>query len=557
MNYQRAKLKQSRATTTQWSDVTFVDGFVSPLVDISRFGYVGECVFESSIEGKEDLVTTPKEIEALIVKLSKTEKWPVGTIAAQLGVHHSVVERVLDGLEGTKAERRARPSISDPFVPLIVKTLESYPTLSAARLFVMAKERGYPGKSEAQFRRVVSRYRPPPKTEAYLRLRTLPGEQGQVDWGHFGHITIGKAKRELMAFVFVLSFSRHVYLRFFVNQKLSSFLQGHVMAFEEVGGVPRVVLYDNPKTVVLERYGDAIRFHPTLLECAKHYHYEPRPVAVARGNQKGRVERTIRFIRQSFWPAREFRGLDDLNEQARLWCEQTAANRPWPDDRSITVGEAFEQEKDKLVALVDNPFPVEERVEVKVGKTPYVRFDLNDYSVPHNNVRRRLSVAASPTRVRILDGTQIVAEHSRSYGKGEQIEHPSHIDALTAEKAAARHHRAIDRLSHAVPSTHQLLIESADRGYKLGRVTSELVFLLEQYGADELSAAVAEALERGVPHPHAVRQSLERRRQQRDLPPPLSISLLSHPKLRDIVVQPHDLAAYDMKKESDDDDDIS
>jgi transposase len=541
---------------TQSSAVTSVEGLVCPSRGINRCGLAEECVFESSVGEKEELMTIPKELEAQIIRLYETEKWPIGTIAMQLEIHHSVVERVLNGLCVIEV-KKPRRSIADPYLPFIVKTLESYPTLSAARLFVMVRERGYPGISAAHFRRIIARYRPRLKAEAYLRLRTLPGEQGQVDWGHFGHIIIGKAKRALIAFVLVLSFSRHVFLRFFVNQKLASFLQGHVMAFETLGGIPRVILYDNPKTVVLERYGDAIRFHPTLLECAKHYHYEPRPVAVARGNQKGRVERAIRYIRQSFWPAREFYDLDNLNEQAQKWCEQTASARAWPDDRSMTVREVFEQEKEQLLPLPDNPFPVEERVEVKVGKTPYVRFDLNDYSVPHSNVRQTLSLVASPTRVRILDGVNIVAEHPRSYDKGRQIEDPSHIDALTAEKAAARHHRAIDRLRHAVPLTHQLLIEAAERGYKLGRVTATLLVLLDQYGANELSAAVAEALERGVPHPHAVRQSLERRRQEQEQPPPLSASLLNDPKLKDIVVRPHDLAAYDMEEEASDDHDIT
>jgi hypothetical protein len=218
-----------------------------------------------------------------------------------------------------------------------------------------------------------------------------------------------------MAFVLVLSFSRLIFLRFFVNQRLHSFLQGHVAAFEQLGGVSRVVLYDNPKTVVLERYGDAIRFHPELLALARHYRFEPRPVAVARGNEKGRVERAIRYVRQSFWPARSFRDLDDLNAQAEAWCREVSERRPCPEDRSRTVRAVFEEERPQLLSLPADPFPAEERVEVSVGKTPYVRFDLNDYSVPHTCVRRTLTVLATFERVRVLDGATVVADHGRSY----------------------------------------------------------------------------------------------------------------------------------------------
>ena len=113
-----------------------------------------------------------------------------------------------------------------------------------------------------------------------------------------------------------------------------NFLRGHEAVFHAWGGLPRVLLYDNLKSAVLERQGDAIRFHPLLLAFAAHYRFEPRPVAVARGNEKGRVERTIRYIRDSFFAARTWHDLDDLNAQAEAWCLGPAADRPCPEDPS-------------------------------------------------------------------------------------------------------------------------------------------------------------------------------------------------------------------------------
>ncbi len=483
-------------------------------------------------------------LEAKILRYHFVEHWGPHTIAAQLEIHHSTVDRVLSRAGMPKAERQRRSSMIDPYLPFIVETLARYPKLTASRLYTMAQQRGYPG-GPSQFRSHVAQLRPRKSSEAYLRLRTLPGEQGQVDWGHFGHLHIGRAKRPLMAFVMVLSWSRRIFLRFYLNQRMENFLRGHVGAFDAWGALPRVLLYDNLKSAVLERRDDAIRFHPTLLALSAHYRFEPRPVAPARGNEKGRVERSIRYIRDSFFAGRQWADIDDLNAQADAWCAGPAAHRPCPEDPRMTVSEAFQQEQPHLLALPDNPFETDERIECSVGKTPYVRYDLNDYSVPHTHVRRTLTVLASLTRVRVFDGGEILAEHRRVYGKGEQIENPAHIEALIGAKRAAREHRGQDRLAHAAPSSRALLQQAAHRGSPLSRVTAQLVQLLDDYGAGELEHAIEEVLDNDVPHPNGVRQVLERRREQQDLSPPLTLTLPDNDKARNIVVRAPSLACYD------------
>ncbi len=485
-----------------------------------------------------------KELEARILRYHFVEHWGPHTIAAQLGVHHSTVDRVLSQAGMPKAERAPRTSIIDPYLPFIIETLEQYPRLTATRLYAMVQQRGYPGGA-SHFRSHVAQLRPRKPSEAYLRLRTLPGEQAQVDWAHFNYVQIGRAKRPLMAFVMVLSWSRQIFLRFYLNQRMESFLRGHAAAFTAWGALPRVLLYDNLKSAVLERREDAIRFHPTLLALSAHYHFEPRPVAVARGNEKGRVERAIRYIRDNFFAGRPWTDIDDLNAQADAWCAGPATNRPCPEDRSMTVREAFEQEYPQLLALPDNPFETDERVAVRVGKTPYIRFDLNDYSVPHTQVRRTVTVMASLTRVRVLNGSEVIAEHPRVYGKGEQIENPAHLEALVSTKRAARHHRGQDRLAQAAPSSRALLQRAAHRGTPLSRVTAQLVQLLDDYGAAELEHAIAEALKNDAPHPNSVRQALERRREQRNRLPPLVLTLPDNDKARNIVVRAASLARYD------------
>ncbi len=494
----------------------------------------------------------PPELEAQILRYFHAEKWRINTIARQLHVHHGTVQRVLAQAGLPSSGRVVRLSQILPYLPLIQQTLEQFPTLTASRLYGMVRERGYRGGPD-HFRHLISLYRPRPKAEAYLRLRTLPGEQGQVDWAHFGHLTIGAARRPLMAFVMVLSYSRQIFLRFFLDARMENFLRGHTGAFQAWGGrVPRVLLYDNLKSAVLERHGDAIRFHPTLLAFAGHYRYEPRPVAVARGNEKGRVERAIRYARDSFFAARKFRDLDDLNAQAEQWCTGQAADRPCPEDTTISVREAFAREQSNLLAVPDTPYPTDERVVVSVGKTPYVRFDLNDYSIPHTHVRRSLTVVADLLQVRVLDGAQLLASHPRSYDRGEQFEASSHIEKLVERKREARRHRATDRLAKAAAASQILLTRAAERGDHLGTITASLLRLLDRYGAAELQAAIQDALDRDVPHPNAVRLALERRREELHLPPPVALSLPKHVQQRDNPIKPHRLEGYDQLRENDD-----
>lgn len=487
-----------------------------------------------------------QEDEARILRLHHAEKWRVGTIAQQLGLHHSTIKRVI-AKEG-EIPKVTRPSIVDPYVPFILETIKQYPGITAIRLHGMVKERGYNGHPD-HFRHMIARLRPPSTPEAYLRLRTLAGDEAQADWGHFGKIVVGKATRTLWAFVMTLSYSRRIFLRFYASASMASFLDGHVSAFAQWRAVPRIVLYDNLKSVVIERVRDAIRFHPDILQLAERYHFEPRPVAVARGNEKGRVERAIRYIRGAFFEARRWKDLVDLNEQADAWTRGPSLERRWPEDTTLTVGEAFATEQPKLLSLPEQPFPSEERKEVSAGKTPYVRFDLNDYSVPHDRVQKVLVVLATTSVVRVLDGAEVVAVHQRSYDRGQRIEDPKHIERLVEAKDRARRSRGLDRLVTVAPSTEELLSRLARRGSKLGIAIRTLLALLGSYGAAELEAGIQEALKNDVPHPHAVRHVLERRRRAEGAGPALPLPLPDDPRIRDITVATPSLAPYDLLKE--------
>jgi transposase len=485
------------------------------------------------------------EQRARIRRLFYAEHWKIGTIAAELGLHHeTVAAAITEDRVVSQDEPRVIKSILDPYKPFIGEVLAQHPRLRASRLFHMVRERGYPG-GEVVVRRYVRKIRPLPR-EAFFKLETMPGEQGQVDWASFGKIRIGSATRNLSCFVMVLSFSRALYARFVLDQTTESFVRCHVLAFEAFGGVPRALLYDNLKSVVLDRVGEHVRFHARILELAGHYHFAPKPCAPYRGNEKGKVERAIQYLRHSFFDARRYTSVVDLNAQLAEWIERVALARPRPQDPDRhSVRDAFAEEKPRLLPLPEHGFPCDLIKPIASGKTPYVRFDLNDYSIPSALVRRPLTIAASETDVRILDGTELVAKHARSYDRGRRIEHRSHLEELAETKQRAAELRGRDRLTASCPRAAALLEQVALRGGHVGGTTSRLLRLIDRYDAPSIDAAIGEALARGAASAEAVAHLVDQRRRAANTPPLLDIILPDDPRIRDLHVTPHSLASYD------------
>lgn len=492
---------------------------------------------------------TPEQ-HAEIRRLYYGEHWKVGTIAAALGVHHDTVRAAI--AHDTQGVRRGlcRATKLDPYLPFVRDTLTQYPRLRATRIFEMVHGRGYTG-SVVQLRRAVRLIRPAATARVYRRLTTLPGEEAQVDWGAFGSIRIGRGVRPLSGFVMVLSYSRAVFALFTVDQTLESFLRGHVEAFRAWPGVPRTLVYDNLRSAVLERAGTAIRFHPRLLELAGHYHFAPRPCTPGRGNEKGKVERQIQYVRHAFFAARTFVDVEELNAQFRRWRDAIAHQRPHPEQRDRTVAEVLAEEQPRLLPLPARPFDTDVMRIVSSGKTPYVRFDRNSYSIPHTQVRRPLTLLASPTTVRILADTEEVARHTRSYDTSAVIEQEAHVTALVAATRQANPSSARDRLRLAVPVAAMLLDRLAARGESLRYQIARLLALLDDYGPQELALAITGALERDALGAGAIAHILETRRRQRGLKPPIPMALPDHPGVRDLDVTPHRLETYDDLTRSD------
>lgn len=483
-----------------------------------------------------------QEHVARIRHLFHAEHWKVGTIAAELGLHPETVRTALD-TDRFRSHPRLRDRLTDPYLDFLRQTLQQYPRLRATRLFEMIRPRGYTG-SVTQLRRVVADIRPPGH-EAFLRLQTFPGEQAQADWASFSEVSIGRARRRLSAFVLTLAYSRALWLEFFFDQTLENFLLGHVHALHDWGGAPRSVTTDNLRSVVLERRGDAFHFHPRWLELSAHYHFATRPCRPARGNEKGRVERSIQYVRQSFFAARPFTTLEDFNRQALAWRDRVAHRRPWPGDDSRTVAQVFEEEKARLLPLPLHPFSCDLVRTVRADKTLCVRFDLNDYSVPPQTLGRPLMLVASPTTVRLLDGSTAVASHRRCYDRHQLIEDPGHRQALLEQKRKALGSTPSGRLAALVLESQPFLEAAFQRGESTPRLTAQLLRLLDDYGPAELAVALREALDHQTPCLSSVAFILTRRHRQRQRQNLVPVDLSRRPDLEHLTVSTPRLETYD------------
>jgi transposase len=487
-------------------------------------------------------MTAPLRTAAEVRRLYFAEHWKRGTIASQLGIHPDVVERIL----GTFGPKVGTPRTVTPVLSMyhafIDETLERYPKLVATRVYDMIRARGYEGGMRT-LRYYIKRNRPSPKGEAVLRMETLPGEQAQVDWAHVGEIAVPGGKRPLWAFVMVLAHSRASFAELVLSLDIHSLRRSLVRAGVALGGLPRQWLFDNAKTVVIERNGDVIRFNDDLLALAGQLHVQPRVCAPYRPQEKGGVERAIRFFKDRFFAARTFHSIDHGNAQLAHFIETIANARQHPRWPEKTVAQFFEEEKPRLLPLPD-PLPNTDLVApIAVDRAAFVRLDTNRYSVPHRFANTTLTLIATDTALRLLDGKTEVASHERCWGKNQWLETPAHRAALTSEKRAARGLKGRDRLRAEIPNIDAMLERWMHVGRNLGSMVTRTLRLLDDYGGAILREVITEMLAHGTHDPGAIAMFAEQRRRRLGVKPKALTNFAAHVVERDVIAQ--DLGGYD------------
>ena len=486
-------------------------------------------------------MTVSPEVEAQIRRLFFAEHWKQGTIATQLGVHPDVVKRVVGPTGPPAGEKRTRAMLLDPYKPFIEQTLETYPKLLSTRLFEMVRERGYAGSINT-LRRFVRTARPRPR-KAFLDLETLPGEVGEVDWGHVGELKVAGGFRALWVFVMVLAHSRAIFAELVLSLDASSLWRSLMRASMYFGGSPRAWLFDNAKTIVVDRRGNLVRFHERLVELSGHLHVELRVCDPGAPYQKGSVERSIRYLKGSFFAARHIHSIEQGNQQLLSFIEETAATRPHPRLAGRTVADVFAEEHARLLPLPDVLPPLEDMTPTAVDAKAFVQLDTNRYSVPSKYASGTLSLVTTDTIVRLLDGDREVARHARSWGRKQTLEDPKHRADLLQEKKAARDLKGRDRLVTEVPDIQTLFERWFEREFNLGSMVARTGKLLDSYGATVLRAAVGDMLERNLVDFGALCVLCETHRRARGNQLATPLHLADHVVDRDVV--PHDLGGYD------------
>lgn len=305
---------------------------------------------------------------------------------------------------------------------------------SAVVLLEELKARGYRGGYD-MVKRFVRPYREERNRleEATVRFETAPGQQAQVDWGT-ANVPIGGAEVRAQFFVMVLGYSRRIFARASLDQKVPTLLGNHEAAFEHFGGRTREILYDNPKTIVLEREGRAVRLNPVFEDFARYWDYAPRLCWPYRARTKGKVESGVKYVKRNFLAGKVFDSLEHLNRELLRWCVEIADQRIHGTTHRIP-GEVFAEES--LVATAGHPpYRLIEIPHRTVATDCLVSYETNRYSVPARLVGKTVEVVVSAGKLAIYHRGERVAEHGVNSERFQTMMEKAHYAELFKRRTA-------------------------------------------------------------------------------------------------------------------------
>lgn len=426
------------------------------------------------------------------IKQLKEERLRPSQIAAKLGLAGHTVRKWMNRGAFQQRLPGMRSSKLDPFKDEIVGLLERHP-YSATQIFLKIRDEGFKG-GYTIVKEYVRKVRPR-RQPAFLTLSFAPGECAQVDWGSYKSIAVENTTRRLSFFVMVLCHSRMMYVEFTVSQTMEHFLGCHQRAFEFFGGVPEKVMVDNLKSAVLQRItGQDPVFNPRYLDFAGHYGFRIVPCGVRKGNEKGRVENAVGYIKKNFLNGLEAGDFKLINPAARLWMETVANVRIHGVTKKKPL-DMFAEEAGVLSPLPAFSYDTGMVHQVRASKQFRVTLDTNRYSVPAEYAGRRLTMKAYSDRICFYDDNTLIARHNRSYGRHQDIEDPDHPKALLQQKRKAREQKILARFLTLSPRAEQYYLGLKERRLNLMHHIRKIVGLSEIYGADKVGRAVEDGYE--------------------------------------------------------------
>jgi transposase len=448
-----------------------------------------------------------------------------------------------EGVLDLKNSPKKKSSKLDPYKGMVDDLLQKYPSITAVRIFEEIKKAGYEGKMTILGDYIRSKRGG--RKEAYLRVETLPGEQAQVDWCKVGLMPFGEYKRTISGFVMVLSFSRAMYVEFCPSERIEDFLRCHQNAFRYFGGIPRKILYDNLRSVVLERSGSEVRFNPRFIDFAGFYLFEPTLCNPGKAHEKGKVESGIRYLKKNFLLGREFKDFSDLATKCKDWLNDVANKRVHATTRKRPI-DMLNEERESLQPLPKGSYDCDITISCRSTKDGMVRFDTNQYSVPFKYSSMILTLKVSPHQVKIYSDSKLVATHPRCYLKHQVIEDPSHIKVLVKMKSKGLHLKAREEFLNLGEPSQRYFDGLLQRPLRLDCHISKILKMVRDYGRAEVLGAMDEALRYGAFGAQYIQNIILRKRSLRgERIYTGGVSIKSNPDLENIRLRERSLSSYE------------
>ena len=469
----------------------------------------------------------------------------VSQICATLGLDDRTVLHWIE--EGCYRQRKTplRPGKLDPYKAQIIRWLETYP-YSSVQILQRLRDDGYQGGATI-VKDYVQRIRPR-KTKAFLTLSFAPGECAQVDWGQFGTVRVGLTERKLSFFVMVLCYSRMMYVEFTVSETMEHFLGCHQNAFHFFGAVPAAIMVDNLKCAVIKRHvGCDPVFNARYLDFASHYGFKIRACGVGKGNEKGRVENAVGYVKKNFLAGLDIPDFGAINPAARNWLEQIANVRAH-GTTTKQPAELFKTEKSALRPLSAMPYDVGAVRAVRANNRFRVALDSNLYSVPSEYAGAHLSLKVYPDRLCIYHETKLIASHTRSYDRHQDIENPDHPRVLLQQRRAAREQRLLMRFLKLSPKAESYYQQLTTRRMNHRHHIRQIVALSEIYGTDKVARAIEDAFVYQAFSCEYLANILEQR--QRIAPEPGALHLTRRQDLLELDIPEPDRSIYDTERDN-------
>jgi len=452
------------------------------------------------------------EVQAQILTLHFTDRRTIRSISREVGLDRKTIRRVIQGRQIELVPKTPkRKSALDPYRGELQEMLRKDPQVTATALLNHFRSLGYTGGITI-LRDLVQRERgrfARPR-EGFLRLEFGAGEVAQVDWGEFGDVFGDGVK--IHCFAMVLAFSRMIYVEFTRSEKFEEFIRCHDNAFRFYGGTPRECWYDNLTSAVSDRMGSLIRFNTRFMAYLGHYGVRPHACNVARGNEKGRVEDLIKYLRLNFWPGRTFKDFDDLTKQLIVWRNQIANQREHRSHRRV-VRLLFEgEEKGALLPLNPVPYDTDEVLSRHVPPEFHLQYESNRYSVPWTLVGLTVTVRVNNMELKVYYHEKFICSHSRSYLKNKVFTTEGHRAGLLERKpGSSRESWQLGYVKSLGPKMAEYveLIRQGPRSLK--NELSRLIALVTVYGEETVLGSCAECLSAGLVGVDNVELYLKRR----------------------------------------------